>query len=38
MSSRLVSDGYNSTNDTAHKIFSQVENLIVDMELMLLEK
>ena len=28
----------NSTNDTAHKIFSQVENLIVDMELMLLEK
>ena len=28
----------NSTNDTVHKIFSQVENLLVDMELMLLEK
>ncbi len=26
----------NSTNDTAHKFFSQVENLLVDMELMLL--
>ena len=28
----------NSTNDTAHKFFSQVENLLVDMELMLLEE
>ena len=28
----------NSTNDTAHTIFSQVENLLVDMELMLLEE
>ena len=28
----------NSTNDTAHKFFSQVENPLVDMELMLLEE
>ena len=28
----------NSTNDTAHKFFSQVENILVDMELMLLEE
>ena len=28
----------NSTNDTAHKFFSQVENLLVDMGLMLIEE
>ena len=28
----------NSTNNTAQKFFSQVENLLVDMELMLLEE
>ena len=28
----------NSTNDIVHKLFSQVENLLVDMELMLLEE
>lgn len=27
-----------STNDIVYKLFSQVENLLVDMELMLLEK
>ncbi len=28
----------NSTNDIVHKLFSQVENLLVDMGLMLPEK
>ncbi len=28
----------NSTNDIVHKLFSQVENLLVDMGLMLIEE